>query len=136
MATHLARLCGIRVLRRTSAPVGPVHGGHGGGRAPWRAQPCRAGDLVVGHDAAVRFPATARTGFDEAILALPFYEPRHAAPAQRLRTWCEPHDGLCLAADAGNGERTGVDILRGLADEGWLGFLGPDAGPAAVSDGD
>ena len=71
---------------------------------------------------------------DPDLLALPFYEPHHVALTQRIDAWCQAHAALWQAPD--DPERTGRDILRALADDGWLAFLDPDAGPAAVADGD
>jgi acyl-CoA dehydrogenase len=72
---------------------------------------------------------------DEAFLALPFFEPRHAALAERIDAWCQRNTSLWDRPDGGP-EHTGRRILSALAADGWLAFLRPDAGTGAVADGD
>jgi acyl-CoA dehydrogenase len=74
-------------------------------------------------------------GLDDAILALPFFEPRHVALAARVDAWCEQHTALWESTVDGP-EPTGRRILTALADGGWFAFLRPDAAPEAVADGD
>ena len=70
------------------------------------------------------------------ILALPFYEPRHTALAQRISEWCDAHAALWEESDPGRPEQTGRRILQALAKDGWLAFLHPDADQQALPAGD
>lgn len=72
------------------------------------------------------------TAFDEAVLALPFYEPRHVALARRLDEWAAAHAWL-WEKDDGEPEQTGLRVVRALGDGGWLRFLAAADGAA---DGD
>ncbi len=74
--------------------------------------------------------------FDKEILALPLYEPRHTALAQRISEWCGAHAALWEESDPSSHEQTGLRILQALAQDGWLAFLHPDAGPEAEPAGD
>lgn len=68
------------------------------------------------------------SAFDREILALPFYEPRHLATAERIHDWCESHTGLWkVPGDDEHREHTGRQIQRALAEDGWFAFLHPDA---------
>ncbi|HEY7482826.1 MAG TPA: acyl-CoA dehydrogenase family protein [Streptosporangiaceae bacterium] len=60
---------------------------------------------------------------DEGIVALPFYEPRHAELARRISEWCASNE-LLWAAPA-DPEQTGLRIVQALGKDGWLGFLNP-----------
>jgi acyl-CoA dehydrogenase len=72
---------------------------------------------------------------DAAYLALPFFEPRHVALAERIEDWCARNTALWEKPDRGP-ERTGRRILSALAADGWLAFLRPDAGTDATAGGD
>jgi acyl-CoA dehydrogenase len=74
--------------------------------------------------------------FDKEILALPFYESRHLAQAERIDEWCRAHADLWKEPDDDLRQRTGRRILRALGDGGWFGFLEPDAAPEVVREGD
>jgi hypothetical protein len=81
---------------------------------------------------------------DEGIVALPFYEPRHAELARRISEWCASNE-LLWAAPA-DPEQTGLRIVQALGKDGWLvepHVLYPDeslvlicrGGPQAVAEG-
>jgi len=78
----------------------------------------------------------APTSFDGAVLALPFYQPRHADLARRIQDWCDTHSALWEKSDQDSPEWTGQHILRALGEDGWLGFLDPDGSPDAAPEGD
>lgn len=63
--------------------------------------------------------------FDEGILALPFYEPRHVALARQIDAWCEKNTELWDAPDDDHRERTAVRVLRAMGEDGWLAWLDP-----------
>lgn len=69
---------------------------------------------------------------DEAALALPFYEPGHAAYARRIAAWCQAQAELWeradRGADRGDPDAAARDILRRLGEDGWLAFLDPSPG--------
>lgn len=81
-------------------------------------------------------PAAARTSFDDAMLELPFHESRHTVVAHRIGAWCARHQPFAEEPDVADVEREGRRILRSLADDGWLGFLDPDASPEIAQTGD
>lgn len=60
--------------------------------------------------------------FDEGVLQLPFFEPRHLALAQRIDEWCHANAALCEKPYQGPEEK-GLALLRALGDDGWLAFL-------------
>lgn len=80
--------------------------------------------------------SVAGASFDEEILALPFFEPRHVVLAQRIDEWCQDRTGLWEGRGEGTQDQAGLDILRALGDDGWLAFLYPDADPGIVTEGD
>jgi acyl-CoA dehydrogenase len=84
---------------------------------------------------AVATPVTTGSCFDEAILGLPFYEPRHVALAHRISEWCDTRDDLWTTSER-DPERTGLRIIRALGEDGWLAFLDPAATPAQAMEGD
>jgi len=86
-----------------------------------------------GRHAAPAATAHTATRLDDAILALPFYEPRHRALAQRVVAWCDAGGPPWQRAGDETSEQTGLRILRALAQDGWLEFLRPGA---AGGDGD
>jgi len=59
---------------------------------------------------------------DEAILALPFYEPRHAELGRRIEKWCG-HRSALWDETAETAERTGTSIARALGEDGWFAYL-------------
>jgi acyl-CoA dehydrogenase len=63
--------------------------------------------------------------FDQAVLALPFYEPRHVELAGRLDDWAAAHGWLWEKGGEPEPEQAGLRILRALGDAGWLRFLAP-----------
>lgn len=63
--------------------------------------------------------------FDEAVLALPFYEPRHVAYARRIAQWCDSRADLWERTRGEAAEAAGRQILAALAEDGWLAFLDP-----------
>jgi acyl-CoA dehydrogenase len=71
--------------------------------------------------------------FDEGILALPFYEPRHVALARDIEAWCEKNAELWGEPDDDRRERSGARIVQALGRDGRLAFL--DAA-APTGDGD
>jgi acyl-CoA dehydrogenase len=75
--------------------------------------------------------------FDRDVLALPFYESRHADTATRIADWCAAHAALWSTPDGDeHREHTGRRIQRTLGRDGWFSFLDPDAPPDAVAGGD
>ncbi|MEV0972311.1 acyl-CoA dehydrogenase family protein [Microtetraspora glauca] len=72
-------------------------------------------------------------GPDPAILALPFFEPRHAEVAARVTGWCLDHGELLRHAEDAPDEG-GRRILRGLGEAGLLAFLDPGSDPGSGSD--
>jgi acyl-CoA dehydrogenase len=73
---------------------------------------------------------------DDGIARLPFFEPRHAALAERIGEWCRANEGLWAQPHEQDPEGMGQSILRALAKDGWLGFLDPDADPEVGACGD
>jgi acyl-CoA dehydrogenase len=76
------------------------------------------------------------TAFDDEILALPFYQPRHVELAGRIAAWSDAHAELWRPDRGEDPERTGLRILRALGDDDWFAFLDPDNRPDAIADGD
>ena len=74
--------------------------------------------------------------FDEAILALPFYDPGHRAHAQRIAAWCGARAGQWEQYGDQDVEQTGRRLLGELGDEGLLAFLDPDADARSAAAGD
>ena len=73
-------------------------------------------------------------GPDPAILALPFFEPRHAELVERVSGWCLEHRALWRPAAQATPDQTGRRILRALGAAGLLAFLDPDTGRARDGD--
>ena len=74
--------------------------------------------------------------FDEAILALPFYEPQHVDYARSIGAWCTERADLWTAASAQPPLEAGANLLRELGKAGWLGFLDPEEDRQAAGPGD
>jgi acyl-CoA dehydrogenase len=74
--------------------------------------------------------------FDQDLLELPFYEPRHRTRAQALGQWCEENTGLWEESRSTDPDKAGRRILRALGEAGWLAFLDPAADAESAADGD
>lgn len=81
--------------------------------------------------------ATARpllAGLDPALLRLPFYQPRHAALADRVTAWTAANTGLWRRPAPRPPAATGRAVLRALGAAGLLSFLDPARGPDGDGD--
>lgn len=83
-----------------------------------------------------KVPAAPPHAFDEAVLALPFFEQRHAHFARAIGSWSTARGQLWAEADRLAPPQAGALILRELGREGWLGFLDPFAAPPAETPAD
>ena len=73
--------------------------------------------------------------FDESILELPFFEPRHRVLAAELVRWVNEHAGLPAQLAALSPSQRGVHYTRILGRDGWLRHvLGVDAAPGRRPD--
>jgi acyl-CoA dehydrogenase len=76
------------------------------------------------------------TSFDQDILRLPLYEPRHLAVAGRIGAWRQANAGLWeTGLDAGP-EDVGRRLVRALGADGWFAHLDPGGAAEPVHDGD
>ena len=87
--------------------------------------------LGGGEDGAA--PRAARTRLDRSLLALPFYEPRHAALADRVTRWCDERADLFQSPADDDPDRLGRGLVRALGDGGWYSFLDPGT-PSTAGD--
>lgn len=73
---------------------------------------------------------------DDAILQLPFFEPRHRELAERIDGWCRENTALCEQPHPDGPVAKTAAIRRALGRDDWLTFLDPSADPRAAADGD
>lgn len=74
---------------------------------------------------------------DEALLALPFFEPHHVDLAHTVDRWCDAHIDLWSDCRADTDpDKIGRRVLKALGSDGRLEFLRPDASDGIAADGD